>query len=247
MKRRARKTIRRRDPASRLGKHKREAQNLWHAVRFSDMNKISPAQAREAKARLVEILRETGHTSLARKLDQFRGALIRNSLLSKKIERAIHGVPQHPAGGKTWVAGEIGKEKKTVWIAKLKGGEWLHVDHIIGNPSDGHPYLIGPGIGYDVQRIVVFAYDMSSAVEIAEEELPHLMLDEVDEEDVDEDDQDMFPIEPFKNKRGQVWFKSGWARHSQDIRIFEKVKLERARVVGYREAMLKSGKIVRYG
>lgn len=233
--RRRRTVRRRRDPASRLGQYKHEAQQLWHMVRFGKDNKLNPVLVENARSRLVEILRATGHVKLAQGLARHRGKIY-GTLFGEKLDRAIHGVPQSRAIG--WPRPQ--KAKQHVWIARLKSGEWLRVDSLFGNPSDGKAYLIGPGIGYDVHRLVVFAYDSSSAYEIAEEKAPHLMYDEISKEEA-EDDESAVPL----SRHGQ-YFASGWGRPSEDVRILERVRVEKARVVGYGEAALKNGSVVRY-
>ncbi len=65
------------------------------------------------------------------------------------------------------------RRSKTIPIANVKG-EWFTVDKIdrSENYSDSHPWFIGVGNGFDVLRVVVYARDADSALEIAEERWP---------------------------------------------------------------------------
>jgi hypothetical protein len=230
---------RRRDPASRLGSYKDEAHRLYYEVFHADQRGISSGRSEEAKHILANILQETGHAKMAGELRRHRGKIY-GTLFGQKVQRTLFGAPQSSYAHGTR------KPKKKVLIAQLRSGEWLHVDKMVGDPSDGNPYFVGPGTGYDIHRFIVWAYDEGSAIEIAEEKWPHLLFDEVDATDVDEDDQDIFPIQTIR-KGKDVWFKSGWARHSQDVRIFQRVKrVEHAREIGYGTAVLKSGETVEY-
>lgn len=111
-------------------------------------------------------------------------------------------------------------QRKNVAVARI-GRDWLTVHNIAGTKDEGYnkPYFIGPGLGYDVRRIVVFAHDDSEAYEIAQEKYPKDMfsevisrakLDKIEKEDSSEAERYTY-IERL-NK---------WGLPEEDIRIFK--------------------------
>lgn len=239
-----RRSVSSRDAASRLGPYKNQLQQLWYRG-----NLASGEGTAADRAAFAELLEKSGHRKQAQEFRQGRGnwrksvSYETNSasrLWRQKLARTLFGAPQS-----RYSVGTERKSEKTGWIAHVpKGrfgsGNWLRVDRIKGDPGDGEPYFIGPGSGYDVQRLVVFARDESDAIEIAEETWPWLMFDEISAEEA-EDDERAQPL-----KRHGDYFHEGWGVPTEDIRIFGRARLERARLIGNREARLRDGTVVEY-
>lgn len=119
---------------------------------------------------------------------------------------------------------EVSKRYATKHKVALVGGDWFTVDRVKGDPSDGKPYFIGVGVGYDIRRLVVFAYDDSSAIEIAEDTWPESMFDEIISakklEELEKEDPDAAErYQPVVGKKRAMF-----GCPSEDIRIFEPAK-----------------------
>lgn len=113
-----------------------------------------------------------------------------------------------------------GMQKKNIAVARI-GKDWLKVYRVKGNSTDGEPWFIGPGFGYDIQRLVVFADGESSAYEIAQETWPEIMFDEIiispDKLDrLPEDEQERYQFIEGGSKKGK------WGLPSEDIRIWKR-------------------------
>ncbi len=131
----------------------------------------------------------------------------------------------------------MAKKKKTETFALVPGHGWFVVDRITGYPDDGKPWFIGTGIGYDINRLVVFARTEGDAEEIAEEKWPDRMGDRVsrrDEEEVEDSGQSTFFA------KNSMWT-------YKESRIFTVAKrIEKGRPLGGSDAALRSGEVIRY-
>jgi hypothetical protein len=113
----------------------------------------------------------------------------------------------------------VGMQKKNIAVARI-GEDWLKVYRVKGNSSDGEPWFIGPGLGYDIQRLVVFADGESSAYEIAQETWPDSMFGEI----ISRAKLDKLPE---REQEGYEYIQSGskegrWGMPSEDIRIWKR-------------------------
>lgn len=239
------RTMSSRDAASRLGPYKDALQQLWYR------GDLASGQGSQAdRAAFADLLERSGHRKQAQEFRQGRGNWRQSSSYSvnsasrlwrQKLARTLFGAPQS-----RYAVGIEHKGAKAGWIAKVEGGRfsggdnWFRVDRVKGDPSDGRAYFIGPGIGYDINRLVVFARDESDAIEIAEETWPWLMFDEVSAKEAEQDER----AQPLK--RHGDYFHEGWGVPAEDIRIFGRARLERARLIGNREARLRDGTVVEY-
>lgn len=118
-------------------------------------------------------------------------------------------------------------------VAKLpRESDWLRVDRITGSSFDGSPWLVAPGLGFDVHRLVVYADSEQDALEIAEETWPDFLFEPYDPDFhdwVDEDD-----LAPHPEGKGY----DGLAVREEDIRILAPVQLDRfARRLSHDEAL----------
>ena len=69
-------------------------------------------------------------------------------------------------------SGKLPKGKRDTF-AKVPGhAEWFLVDKVVGKPEIGDPYFLGKGEGFDIFRVLVYAYDDSDALESAERQYP---------------------------------------------------------------------------
>jgi len=128
------------------------------------------------------------------------------------------------------------RSKKYETFARIPHG-WYVVDKVAGTPHDGHPWFIGTGIGFDINRILVYARNESDAMEISEEKWPDLVGSRVnrrDESKVEESGQGTF-------------FSKGRMYTYKESRIFTVAsKVERGTPLPGSEAELKSGQTIRY-
>ncbi len=105
------------------------------------------------------------------------------------------------------------KEEET--FALVRGEGWINVDHVYGDESDGDPWLIGMGQGYDMSRILVYADNEGDAVEIAEENFPEFMGSEATEEELEEAEDEGRSVFYAKDK---AWIED------EDMRMLQKAK-----------------------
>ena len=141
------------------------------------------------------------------------------------------------------------KAKKTVLLAELgsRGHTgWFQIDKMKGTPDYGKPWVIEVGMGYSSYYYLVWADNESDAIEIAEEEWPNEMFDEVDESDVGPLDSDGYPedqdLHPHPSKRNH------WVRSSENLHLSRAKRVAQGRIVpGHgNQAHLKTGEIVEY-
>jgi len=127
-------------------------------------------------------------------------------------------------------------QKKIQTFAFVPRHGWFVVDRIAGTPHDGSPWFIGTGVGFDINRLLVYARNENDAAEIAEEKWPDRMGDRVlrkDEAEVEENGE-----ATFYSKNKMFTYK--------ETRILTIAShIERATAQGG-EAVLKNGKTIRY-
>ena len=132
---------------------------------------------------------------------------------------------------------EAGRRPKLETLVNVRDHGWMIVDKVAGKPEDGKPWFIAPGIGYDVNRLLVYAGNEGDALEIAEEKWPDRMGDRVarrDEEQVESSGQGTFFA------RGSMWV-------YKEVRIFTVAsRVEKGTVETGDEATLKNGEKIRY-
>ena len=132
---------------------------------------------------------------------------------------------------------EAGRRPKLETLVNVRDHGWMIVDKVAGKPEDGKPWFIAPGIGYDVNRLLVYAGNEGDASEIAEEKWPDRMGDRVarrDEEQVESSGQGTFFA------RGSMWV-------YKEVRIFTVAsRVEKGTVETGGEATLKNGEKIRY-
>ena len=66
------------------------------------------------------------------------------------------------------------------------------------------------------------------------------MYDEISAEEAEDDER------AERVRRHGDYFREGWGVPAEDIRIFGRARLERARLIGNREARLRDGTVVEY-
>jgi len=125
--------------------------------------------------------------------------------------------------------------RKTWTFARIPHG-WYVIDKVAGTPHDGRPWFIGTGIGFDINRLLVYARNESDAEEIAEEKWPDLVGDRVDRRN-----------EAEAEESGQsTFFSKGRMYTYKESRIFTAASHVEKGVADGSEAILKSGKTIRY-
>lgn len=124
--------------------------------------------------------------------------------------------------------------KKMETFALVPKHGWFVVDRVSGTPSDGRPYFIGPGIGFDINRLLVYARNESDAAEVAEEKWPDRMGTKVSKRDEDD--------------AGDVFYhSSGRVYAPKEVRILTVAsRVEKGTPELGSEAVLKSGETIRY-
>lgn len=134
-------------------------------------------------------------------------------------------------------------QRKNVKVARLNS-EWLTVDSVKGDKSDGRPYLIGPGVGYDVHRLVVFASSEDEAYEIAQETWPKSMYSEfISRKKLDK----LAEENPEETERYEYVSKlNRWGIPEEDIRILKAAKefYRNAKEIGLHLYRLPDGRII---
>jgi len=107
------------------------------------------------------------------------------------------------------------KDEKEETFALVRGEGWIIIDHVHGDEGDGDPYLVGVSQGFDMGRILVYAYDEGSAEEIAEQEFPESMGSEPDDEEELEEAESEGRIFYAKDK---VWIADEEGRTIQKVK-----------------------------
>lgn len=119
---------------------------------------------------------------------------------------------------------ETDKQLKDRHTLALVRGTWYTVWKVHGKSEDGYnkPYFIGLGLGFDIQRFLVWASNESDASDIAENTWPKHFFDEImtasrlDKKIADgEEDEDHWAFIESTGKMG---------KRTEDVRIFEKAE-----------------------
>ena len=181
------------DPARRGGRpsvyeRRRERMDalVWELVRDELRDGQPGPNDLATRAVLADALAESGNLRLAQALARWpaRKKLWRTPL-HRKIEAAVRGPVQRSTLDRT--------PPKKLLLARVGGNNqqnpsrWIRVDRNVGGPHDGKPFVVEMGMGYSSYYALVWAFDMHSAYEIAQETFPFHFYEEIDEDELEED------------------------------------------------------------
>lgn len=129
----------------------------------------------------------------------------------------------------------MARRKET--FAFIQGHGWFVVDRATGSLDDGLPWFIGTGIGFDINRLLVYTDNKGDAEEIAEEKWPDRMGDKLsrkEEEEAEDNGEATFFA------KGRMW-------SYKETRIFQVAKfVEKGTPMGGGDARLVTGEMIRY-
>lgn len=198
------------------------------------------AGARQAMADVLT--RQIGAVELGRKLARWPSSQrLGGTLLHEKIRRAIFGperrqsyAPRKPER-KVLLVRPSGRGPRSPYTGWVRVDRW-HID----DPSAPGFFFAVP-IGYTsatATMLVLSRGGAEDAAEIAEEQWPHLMLDEIDPEDAEQrDDAQPHPTQPG------VWVVPTLELYMDQVRNRD---VRWGRIVGHDEAFIRGVGVVRF-